>query len=292
MGDIELARYPGLHLRGSTYYVRKRVPVDLEHIEKREQIRLSLDTSDIHHIWCRYAGGTLQDRPRYNSNRTFFPFPFPTADDARRTAIRDLGQELDTLRRDVLSREDDLTMTGLYNVREKLVRGEPLTDRERDAHDRGCVGIIHELHNRLDQAVAAAYGWTALDDERTVLERLIALNLERQAEERARDVKWLRPEFQIAAGAPVALDAQIEADLQVETSLPELPASPAELASSLLEALRSEGRPVDASALARHYSGRLGKRARDRIEHTLAVLSVAGSVQRTRAGWFAPRRAA
>ncbi len=46
MDDIELAKYPGLHLRGSTYYVRKRVPVDLTHIEKREQIRLSLDTSD------------------------------------------------------------------------------------------------------------------------------------------------------------------------------------------------------------------------------------------------------
>ncbi|MCE3011604.1 MAG: site-specific integrase [Proteobacteria bacterium] len=46
MDQSELARYPGLHLRGSTYYVRKRVPVDLAHIEKREQIRLSLDTSD------------------------------------------------------------------------------------------------------------------------------------------------------------------------------------------------------------------------------------------------------
>ena len=33
-------------MRGSTYYVRKRVPVDLAHVEKREQIRLSLDTSD------------------------------------------------------------------------------------------------------------------------------------------------------------------------------------------------------------------------------------------------------
>jgi hypothetical protein len=46
MDQSELARYPGLHLRGSTYYVRKRVPVDLAHIEKREQIRLSLDASD------------------------------------------------------------------------------------------------------------------------------------------------------------------------------------------------------------------------------------------------------
>ncbi len=46
MGENELAKYPGLHLRGSTYYVRKRVPVDLAHIEKREQIRLSLDTSE------------------------------------------------------------------------------------------------------------------------------------------------------------------------------------------------------------------------------------------------------
>lgn len=40
-----MAKYPGLYQRGGVWYVRKRVPVDLLHIEARDQVRLSLETS-------------------------------------------------------------------------------------------------------------------------------------------------------------------------------------------------------------------------------------------------------
>ncbi|WP_409018487.1 type IIL restriction-modification enzyme MmeI [Brevundimonas vesicularis] len=59
---------------------------------------------------------------------------------------------------------------------------------------------------------------------------------------------------------------------------------------ALLQALRSEGLPVGPAALASRFSGRSGRRTEDRIAQTLAVLAVAGTVQRTEHGWFAPRR--
>jgi integrase len=45
MSELELAKYPGLYQRDGVWYVRKRVPKDLIHAEKRSQIRLSLGTS-------------------------------------------------------------------------------------------------------------------------------------------------------------------------------------------------------------------------------------------------------
>ena len=84
---------------------------------------------------------------------------------------------------------------------------------------------------------------------------------------------------------------QIEADLARPVELPDLPKAPDALAAELLSALRSEGKPVEPAEIARRFRDGRGKRSRNRIEQTLRVLSVAGSVQRTPAGWFAPRRA-
>ena len=47
-------------------------------------------------------------------------------------------------------------------------------------------------HQRLDAAVAAAYGWPADLSEEQILERLLALNLERAAEE-AKAAKERKP---------------------------------------------------------------------------------------------------
>ena len=252
---------------------------------------LGVLSSRIHFTWCRFAGGTLQDRPRYNSNRTFFPFPFPVATEKQRAAIRSLAEELDVLRKDVIAKRDFLTMTGLYNVREKLLRGEELTDDDRIVYEEGRVGVIHELHNRIDAAVAEAYGWPADLADQEILERLVALNKERAAEEATGLVRWLRPEYQVGRVAVKAGGEQIEAEMDEPIVLPDLPKEADDLAAELLVALRAEGRPVDPSSIALRFKDGKNKRARDRIEQTLRVLSVAGSVQKTDAGWFAPRRA-
>jgi hypothetical protein len=70
------------------------------------------------------------------------------------------------------------------------------------------VSVLQSLHDELDAAVLQAYGWSDLgpvpwSDEaaraawtETLLERLVALNAKRAAEEAAGTVRWLRPEFQ------------------------------------------------------------------------------------------------
>ena len=50
-------------------------------------------------------------------------------------------------------------------------------------------------HKKLDAAVAAAYGWPADLTDEQILERLLALNLERAAEE-AKDAKAKKPKAQ------------------------------------------------------------------------------------------------
>lgn len=93
-----------------------------------------------------------------------------------------------------------LTLTGLYNVLEALREGRELTAKEKQIHTQGLVSVLKDLHDELDAAVLQAYGWTDLHavapDTPELLERLVALNARRAAEEKAGTVRWLRPEFQ------------------------------------------------------------------------------------------------
>ncbi|MFM8707877.1 MAG: class I SAM-dependent DNA methyltransferase, partial [Planctomycetia bacterium] len=93
-----------------------------------------------------------------------------------------------------------LTITGMYNVLEKLRSGESLTDKEKKIHDDGLVSVLKKIHDDLDAAVFDAYGWPATLSDDEILERLVALNHERAAEERRGLVRWLRPEFQAKSG--------------------------------------------------------------------------------------------
>jgi hypothetical protein len=99
----------------------------------------------------------------------------------------------------------------MYNVLEKLRRGEQLNERERVTQEQGLVSVLRRLHEDLDAAVFDAYGWpTTLSDE-DILERLVRLNAERAAEERAGLVRWLRPEFQKpAAGVAAAFGEEFQ----------------------------------------------------------------------------------
>ena len=60
-----------------------------------------------------------------------------------------------------------LTMTGMYNVLEKLRSGETLTDKEKTIHEQGLVSVLKQIHEELDAAVFDAYGWpvTLTDEE-------------------------------------------------------------------------------------------------------------------------------
>jgi len=72
----------------------------------------------------------------------------------------------------------------------------PLAPAEKDVHDAGQVSILRELHDRLDDAVAGAYGWPANLPEGDIVAHVVALNSRRVAEEAEGNVRWLRPEIQ------------------------------------------------------------------------------------------------
>ena len=73
--------------------------------------------------------------------------------------IRGLGEKLDAHRKERQALHPGLTLTGMYNVLEKLRAGEPLSDKDRKIHDEGLVSILKQIHDDLDAAVFEAYGW-------------------------------------------------------------------------------------------------------------------------------------
>lgn len=179
---------------------------------------LGILSSRIHCAWALAAGGTLEDRPRYNKSVCFETFPFPEASETQKTTIRDLAERLDAHRKRQQEQHSELTLTGMYNVLEKLRSEEPLTAKEKTIHEQGLVSVLRELHDDLDRAVFDAYGWndlaeqlvglpgatTPLPDkpeaqtaaEEELLKRLVELNAQRAAEEAQGKIRWLRPEYQ------------------------------------------------------------------------------------------------
>lgn len=193
---------------------------------------LGILSSQVHIYWSLAAGGTLEDRPRYNKTTCFETFPFPHEDTGLTPAladrIRSLAEQLDAHRKARQAAFESVTLTGLYNVLDKLRRGEPLSAKDKTLHEQGLVSVLQSLHDELDAAVLAAYGWSDLGavpwaDEaaraawtETLLERLVALNAKRAAEEAAGTVRWLRPEFQDPARR--ALHAQALAEQNAPSS--------------------------------------------------------------------------
>ncbi|MBJ7472927.1 MAG: hypothetical protein JHD16_16590, partial [Solirubrobacteraceae bacterium] len=118
----------------------------------------------VHTTWAPVLGGWLGygNDPRYSKSRCFDPFPFPDPSDATRATLRALGEELDATRKTVQAEHPDLTLTGLYNVLEKVRAGTALTDAEADVKARGRVLILKDLHDQIDRATMQAYGWDDL----------------------------------------------------------------------------------------------------------------------------------
>ncbi|MBA4160772.1 MAG: class I SAM-dependent DNA methyltransferase [Novosphingobium sp.] len=167
-----------------------------------DAFQLGILSSSWHVDWSLGIGGTLEDRPRYNKSQIFDPFPFPDPTPEQRAAIADLAEELDATRKAALAEVPGLTMTELYNWRDKLRVGVELSAQDADRARQARAGIVDQLHQQIDAAVAAAYGWA--DDWKNgdlppaeVVARLVALNAERAEEERQGEVRWLRPDYQI-----------------------------------------------------------------------------------------------
>lgn len=174
--------------------------------------------SRIHLEWtyanCGLLGvASFAQGHRYTKTKIFDPFPFPDATDAQRAAIAELAEELDQTRKLAIAETPGLTMTELYNLREKLRAansgGDPMADKDAKRASAARAGIVDRLHEQLDQAVAHAYGWGAewaagQLGPSEIVARLVALNHERAKEEAAGKIRWLRPDYQIPRFAPDA----------------------------------------------------------------------------------------
>ncbi len=121
--------------------------------------------SHIHEVWALAMGTQLESRPRYTPTTCFETFPFPEPDESQRAAIAEAAARLTELREGWLNPPGAIaadlkgrTLTNLYNQRPTW---------------------LVNAHATLDAAVAAAYGWPPDLDDAAILERLLALNLER-----------------------------------------------------------------------------------------------------------------
>ena len=113
-------------------------------------------SSAIHELWARQVGSQLREADSggtYTPTTCFEKFPFPRPSGEQLEAIALAAAELNRLREN-----DTRTLTNLYNARPTW---------------------LDNAHAKLDAAVSAAYGWPADLGDSEILERLLALNLER-----------------------------------------------------------------------------------------------------------------
>lgn len=192
---------------------------------------LGVLSSQLHTVWATATGSTLEDRPVYVKTTCFETFPFPCDDTGLTPALQlhiaDLAEQLDAHRKRQQAAHPGLTLTGIYNVLEKLRSGEPLNAKEKIIHEQGLVSVLKTLHDELDIAVLAAYGWSDLvapantgdighiSDTADLLQRLVNLNPAHAAEEAGGTIRWLRPAFQNPPRA-TAVPSQEQASIALE----------------------------------------------------------------------------
>jgi hypothetical protein len=120
--------------------------------------------------------------PRYNKTRCFDPFPFPDCTEAQKQTIRDTAERLDGRRKRQQQLYPALTLTDMYSVLEKLRAGTEFTEADHTNYENGIISILRELHDELDRAVFAAYGWSPNLTTEQLLENVVALNTQRRVE--------------------------------------------------------------------------------------------------------------
>ncbi|WP_354416026.1 class I SAM-dependent DNA methyltransferase [Mesorhizobium shonense] len=297
---------------------------------------LSVLSSRLHIAWAIATGGWLGvgNDPRYSKSRTFDPFPFPMAVDpklmpgdplyAQQERLRELGEQLDSFRKDRLAAHAFLTMTGLYNALERLRELEndcdvpPLDDAERDVHQAGLVSVLKEIHDEIDRAVFTAYGWEDLIPElvskpgatvpsphkaeaqeraeEELLSRLVAVNQERVADEKRGLVRWLRPDYQIpklGVKAPRPKSEHVgtfDIEMPETGDRPKWPTDGLEQIRIVRDLLAKAPSPTPPDAIASVFDGRNTSKRKDRVEQVLRTLVATGLAREVEGQrYFLPR---
>jgi hypothetical protein len=256
-----------------------------------DAFHLGVLSSIVHVVWSIATGGKLGvgNDSVYNKSRCFDPFPFPAASPEQQARIAALAEQLDAHRKRQQAAHPELTLTGMYNVLARLRSGEPLTAKEKSIHEMGLVAVLRQFHDELDAAVLAAYGWSdlAASATDTLLERLVALNLERATEEAAGHIRWLRPDFQNPDADQQRVQQRIalpEATKPLAVTVSEKrpwPSTLPEQVRAVADALTPS--PQDEAALAARFTGK--GPWKKRLPEILAMLEALGRAKRSEGGW-------
>jgi hypothetical protein len=258
-----------------------------------DALQLGVLSSAAHVAWAMAAGSTLEDRPVYVKSTCFERFPFPGEDTGvtpqLAERIRSLAEQLDAHRKARQAAHTTVTITGMYNVLEKLRSGDVLTAAERTLNEHGLISVLQNLHDELDAAVLAAYGWTDLSlpsDTEALLLRLVELNTKRANDEATGLVRWLRPDFQCCAGQgeQSAIEGDAEVDAVGEAELPTVtrtiiatkpwPPGLVDQIKAVADVLANAGASLDLDGLAARFTSR--GRWRERLPTILDALVALG----------------
>ena len=166
-------------------------------VARDDDMAFGVLNSKIHEVWALRLGTSLEDRPRYTSTTTFETFPFPegltldrpaadTENDPRAIKIAEASRTL-VARRDQWLNPDPWVEWKNESVPGYPRRAVPKPGFEDRLAERTLTSLYNDpedwlvaLHDDLDRAVAAAYGWDWPLTEDEILERLLALNAARQ----------------------------------------------------------------------------------------------------------------
>ena len=149
---------------------------------------LGILQSHTHTLWASAVGTQLRESKsgaRYIISTCFETFPFPRPDDEQREAVAAAANELNQLRENWLNPVD---MLGQPALSESQLRRRTLTNLYNENPT-----WLRNAHAKLDAAVADAYGWPHDLTDEQILDRLLALNLERAAEEEAARTENAQP---------------------------------------------------------------------------------------------------
>lgn len=254
---------------------------------------LGVLSSKIHVDWAMTTGAWLGvgNDSNYNHSDCFGKFPFPITTEEQKQQILTIAENLDAHRKRQQALHPTLTITDMYNVMEKLRAGETLNTKEQTIHEQGLVSILLQLHNELDAAVAAAYGWPANLTEEEILEKLVALNKERAAEEARGIIRWLRPEYQNPQGVQQTGIA-VEATETVATTTAELmewPKTLSEQAQAVQRILQQQQHPVSATDLVKAFKpvkGKANALRQAQLESLLDTFQTLGLLRKTEQGLY------
>jgi hypothetical protein len=160
--------------------------------------------SSIHDAWARDLSSTLETRLKYSPGNAFETFPFPPS----LAELHSIGERYDGYRGDIMAaRREGLTAT--YN-------------RFHSPHEVSQdIAMMRALHVEMDHVVAEAYDWTDLElghsfhetkqgvrytisetARHEVLDRLLALNHGRYAQEQATAQSLPKPRAKARKRAP------------------------------------------------------------------------------------------